>query len=145
VRVEHLASHILGLVVCRLNADWQAQYGHPIHLIETFAERDRFRGTCYRVANGLCVGQTRGRSRQDHNPDVARSRQGHLPLSVESTSERRSAMSRREEVESIAATDPPALVGPPGHFSSFQSAGRDLGLPVHGTQSAARMFATGNF
>ena len=65
VRVPHLASHVLGLVVRRLNADWQAKYGHPIHLIETFVERDRFRGTCYRAANWLCVGQTRGRSRQD--------------------------------------------------------------------------------
>jgi hypothetical protein len=67
VRVEHLASHILGLVVRRLSADWQAKYGHPIHLIETFVERDRFRGTCYRAANWLCVGQTRGRSRQDRD------------------------------------------------------------------------------
>lgn len=67
VRVAHLASHILGLVVHRLRADWQTKYGHPIHLIETFVERDRFRGTCYRAANWLCVGRTRGRSRQDRD------------------------------------------------------------------------------
>jgi hypothetical protein len=35
--------------------------------LETFVERDRFRGTCYRAANWRCVGQTRGRSRQDRD------------------------------------------------------------------------------
>lgn len=65
VRVPHLASHILGQITRRLCADWQAKYGHPIYLIETFVDRDRFRGTCYRAANWICVGQTQGRSRQD--------------------------------------------------------------------------------
>ncbi len=41
------------------------RYGHPIHLLETFVERDRFRGTCYRAANWIGVGQTQGRSRND--------------------------------------------------------------------------------
>jgi hypothetical protein len=45
--------------------DWQAKYGHPIHLLETFVDRSRFMGTCYRAANWTCVGQTQGRSRQD--------------------------------------------------------------------------------
>ena len=34
-------------------------------LLETFVERSRFRGSCYRAANWMCVGQTRGRTRQD--------------------------------------------------------------------------------
>jgi hypothetical protein len=34
-------------------------------LLETFVERDRFRGSCYRAANWRCVGQSRGRTRQD--------------------------------------------------------------------------------
>jgi hypothetical protein len=33
--------------------------------LETFVERERFAGTCYRAANWQCVGQTQGRSRQD--------------------------------------------------------------------------------
>jgi hypothetical protein len=65
VRVPHLASHLLGRVARRLAADWQERYGHPVHLIETFVERDRFRGACYRAANWVCVGQTQGRTRQD--------------------------------------------------------------------------------
>lgn len=61
--VPHLASHILGLVLRRLSHDWQLKYGHPIHLVETFVERDRFRGTCYRAAGWISVGFTTGRGR----------------------------------------------------------------------------------
>ncbi|HEV2209802.1 MAG TPA: Druantia anti-phage system protein DruA [Verrucomicrobiae bacterium] len=65
VRVPELASHILGRVARRLAADWQRRYGHPVALLETFVERGRFRGSCYRAANWICVGQTQGRTRQD--------------------------------------------------------------------------------
>jgi hypothetical protein len=65
VRVPHLASHLLGRVAARLSADWQQKYGHPIYLVETFVERDRFRGTCYRAAGWRWVGLTTGRSRND--------------------------------------------------------------------------------
>lgn len=67
VRAPHLASHILGRISRRLSDDWQTKYGHPIYLLETFVERERFKGTCYRAANWTCVGQTQGRSRQDRD------------------------------------------------------------------------------
>lgn len=67
VRVPHLASHLLAHVLRRLSADWQAKYGHPIRLVETFVDRSRFKGTCYRAANWTLVGQTQGRSRQDRD------------------------------------------------------------------------------
>lgn len=65
VRVDHLASHILGRITRRLRADWKAQYAHEVYLVETFVERDRFRGTCYRAANWTYIGKSKGRSRQD--------------------------------------------------------------------------------
>ncbi len=65
VRVAELASHILGQVARRVARDWQAHYGHPVVLLETFVERERFRGSCYRAANWLHIGQTQGRTRQD--------------------------------------------------------------------------------
>jgi hypothetical protein len=65
VRVPELASHILGRVARRLASDWRAHYGHPVVLLETFVERERFRGSCYRAANWIYVGQTQGRTRQD--------------------------------------------------------------------------------
>jgi hypothetical protein len=65
MRVPHLASWALSAVRRRLSRDWQAKYGHPIHLVETFVQRDRFRGTAYVAANWVRVGQTTGRTRQD--------------------------------------------------------------------------------
>ena len=65
VDVPELASHILGRVARRIAADWQGRYGHRVALLETFVEQGRFRGSCYRAANWICVGQTRGRTRQD--------------------------------------------------------------------------------
>jgi hypothetical protein len=65
VRVPHLASHVLGLCVKRLPEDWQERYGYRPLLLETFVERERFKGTCYRAANWQHVGGTCGRGRQD--------------------------------------------------------------------------------
>lgn len=64
VRVPHLASHLLSQVSQRIRRDWQAKYGQPIWLLETFVDRQRFAGTCYRAANWSCLGQTQGRGRQ---------------------------------------------------------------------------------
>ena len=68
VKVAGLASHVLSRTVRRLSADWQHKYGHPVFLVETFVERDRFAGTSYRAANWQLVGQTRGRGRQGPDP-----------------------------------------------------------------------------
>jgi len=68
VRVRGLASHLLGQVVRRLQDDWLAKYGHPVWLVETFVERERFAGTAYRAANWQWVGQTQGRGRQGPDP-----------------------------------------------------------------------------
>ena len=65
VKVEHLASHILGKVTRRISSDWVAKYGHPIYMLETFVECGRFLGTCYKASNWICVGKTKGRSRND--------------------------------------------------------------------------------
>jgi len=71
VRVKNLASHALGLAAGCLRGDWLEQYGHSPVLLETFVDRSRFAGTCYRAANWQCVGQTRGRSRQDRNHNLS--------------------------------------------------------------------------
>jgi hypothetical protein len=66
-RVSHLASWTLGQISRRIAADWQAKYGHPVVVLETFVERERFLGTAYRAANWLAVGATVGRTRQDRH------------------------------------------------------------------------------
>jgi hypothetical protein len=64
-KIPHLASYLLGNIARRISRDWVEKYGHPIALLETFVERQRFAGTCYRAANWVRVGQTQGRSRND--------------------------------------------------------------------------------
>jgi hypothetical protein len=63
IRIPHLASKILGANLRRLSSDWQAVYGHPVLLAETFVDLSRFKGTCYRAANWICLGRTLGETR----------------------------------------------------------------------------------
>jgi hypothetical protein len=65
VSVKYLASHILSKVCQRIKDDWTAKYGHSVYLLETFVERGRFAGTCYKASNWTRVGMTKGRSRND--------------------------------------------------------------------------------
>jgi hypothetical protein len=50
VRVAHLASHRLGLATRRLSGDWQERYGHPVWLMETSVDPERFRGAAHQAA-----------------------------------------------------------------------------------------------
>jgi hypothetical protein len=65
VNVFNLASYTLGAVLRRLSGDWQRRYGNQIALVETFVDTTRYAGTCYKAANWIKIGQTKGRSRQD--------------------------------------------------------------------------------
>jgi Domain of unknown function (DUF4338) len=67
VRVENLASHILGQMAARISDDWQQMYGHPLYFLETFIDPERFRGTCYRAANWVLMGRTTGRGKQSNS------------------------------------------------------------------------------
>jgi len=73
VAVRHLASHLLGAMVRRLSADWQRLYGHPIYFAESFVDRERFAGTCYRAANWIWLGCTTGRGKADQTHRANRS------------------------------------------------------------------------
>lgn len=61
----NLASRILSLSAKQLPLDWQNQYGYQPLLLETFVQKDRFKGTCYRAANWILLGQTKGRGKLD--------------------------------------------------------------------------------
>lgn len=65
IQVPHLASHVLGKTLRRVQGDWQSRYGRTPLLVETFVEQGRFQGTSYRASNWLHVGTTAGRGRQD--------------------------------------------------------------------------------
>jgi hypothetical protein len=73
VRCANLASQVLGRCGRALPQDFAARYGYAPVLLETFVERERFLGSCYRAANWFCVGQTRGRGKRDqfHRTNLA--------------------------------------------------------------------------
>ena len=62
-RYPNLASRVLGLTLRRLSADWQAQWGHPVLVVESFVDETRYRGTCYRACGFEAVGPTAGFTR----------------------------------------------------------------------------------
>lgn len=73
VRVGYLASHILARMAKIVCQDWQAIYRHPIYYLETFVDKQRFAGTCYKAANWIYLGDTTGRGKNDHTNKVNRS------------------------------------------------------------------------
>ena len=73
VRCHNLASCVLGMVLRRIDLDFEHQYGYRPWLIESFVEIERFAGTSYQAANWIEIGRTKGRGRQDREHDNAKS------------------------------------------------------------------------
>lgn len=67
VSVKNLASSVLALAVKTIPDDWQRSYGYRPVLMETLVARKRFKGTCYKAANWIHMGQTTGRGRMDRD------------------------------------------------------------------------------
>jgi len=60
VKIPHLASHLLAQQIGHVAKDWERKYGVRLQLLETFVDPSRFRATCYRAANWIYVGRTKG-------------------------------------------------------------------------------------
>lgn len=73
VQVPHLASHVLGRISRMLAKDWQRLYNHRVYYLETFVDKDRFAGTCYKAANWIYLGDTTGRGKDDKTHRANRS------------------------------------------------------------------------
>jgi len=73
VRVSCLASHLLGRMAKVVPADWQRIYNHPVYFLETFVDTKRFKGTCYKAANWIYLGNTTGRGKNDQTHKANRS------------------------------------------------------------------------
>jgi hypothetical protein len=65
VRVKNLASSVLAVAVKKVPPDWCECYGYRPVLMETLVDQKQFKGTCYKAANWVNVGQTTGRGRMD--------------------------------------------------------------------------------
>jgi hypothetical protein len=78
VHIANLASVVLSRALKRVNGDWQARYGLEPLLVETLVDESRYSGHCYRAANWIRLGETRGRGRMDRE----NRREGLAPKAV---------------------------------------------------------------
>ena len=71
IKVPYLASHILARAAKMLPGEWNKIYNHPVYYIETFVDTDKFAGTCYKAANWIYLGDTKGlgKDSQDKIPN----------------------------------------------------------------------------
>lgn len=79
--VPNLASHLLSQTARQVQHDFEVLYGYRPLLLESFVEKERFNGGCYRAANWIAVGATSGRGRNDRTRQRDRTRNGPpLPI-----------------------------------------------------------------
>lgn len=85
VHSKNLASRLLAMAERRLPGDWSERYDYRPVMLETFVEIPRFRGTCYKAANWLHVGETQGRGKLDvdHSASLPKKSVWVRPLTTE--------------------------------------------------------------
>ena len=63
--VRNLASHVMSKCLKRLVVDWEETYQVRPVLVESFVDKERFSGSCYKASNWILLGETKGRGRND--------------------------------------------------------------------------------
>jgi hypothetical protein len=74
VRIPNLASRALGMAARQIQGDWLKRFGYAPVLLETFVDTAYFQGTCYKAANWIRLGETKGRGRDDRYNEYALSK-----------------------------------------------------------------------
>ena len=59
-QLPNLASRAMSLCLARLSEDWRKAYGHPIVMVESFVDRQLFRGTAYKASGWQALGYSSG-------------------------------------------------------------------------------------
>src|SRR2546422_692353 len=63
----NLGTRSLRLILSRLGGDWQAKYGHPVLVVETFVDPEQFCGTVYTANGWQELGKTDGSGRHQRD------------------------------------------------------------------------------
>lgn len=145
LQVHGLATHVLSQVLARLAEDWRARYGYPPVLVETFVERGRFDGGCYRAANWQAIAITQGRGRQDgaHRATLARKAVWVYPLQKDFRRQLRE-VSQEPRLPPLPPPPPAAPVPPPADWAEEELGQADLGdrrLVKRGCQLARSFYS----
>ncbi|MCP4272661.1 MAG: DUF4338 domain-containing protein [Gammaproteobacteria bacterium] len=73
IRSKCLASHLLGRITKVVKTDWERVYHHPVYFLETFVDKEKFKGISYQAANWIYLGDTTGRGKNDQTNKPNRS------------------------------------------------------------------------
>ena len=125
VQVPNLASHLLSRVLAGLGDDWQARYGYRPVLVETFVERPRFQGACYRAANWQVIALSSGRGRQDRGHQGGRGQKLYLVYPLQK--DFRAVLQRLPERLRLVPPPPPPLPPPPADWAEEEFGRAPLG------------------
>ncbi|MFV2045420.1 MAG: IS4 family transposase, partial [Anaerolineales bacterium] len=93
VQCRNLASKVLSMSLAALPDDFEREYGYKPWLVESFVDISRYSGACYRAANWIAVGKTKGRGRQDRFNQSALSRKAIYVYPIEHDFRRRMGLS----------------------------------------------------
>lgn len=63
--VRNLASYVMSKCLKRIAADWEVSYQVRPVLVESFVDKEKFSGSCYKASNWVLLGETKGRGRND--------------------------------------------------------------------------------
>lgn len=74
VHIKNLASKALATAARQIQNDWLKEYCYAPVLLETFVDLEHFKGTCYKAANWMYLGETKGRGRMDRYLECSLSR-----------------------------------------------------------------------
>jgi len=106
--VPNLGSRVLRLTLARLSADWQAQYGHPVLVVETFVDPAQFCGTVYTANHWVELGQTDGWGRRQRDYYVQHDRPKRLFVRELAPNARRSLQAEHLQ-PALASVEPKAV------------------------------------
>lgn len=70
VHIRNLASKVLSLAVKQIQEDWLKYYCYAPVLLETFVDKEHFKGVCYKAANWIYLGETKGSGRSGVKEDL---------------------------------------------------------------------------
>jgi len=123
VDCRNLASKVLSMSVARLAIDFEHRYRYSPYLIESFVDIEHYSGTCYRAANWIEIGQTKGRGRQDRFSKSALSRKAIYVYPLDSGFRKKLGLSSNAGLGALNVTDGLDAA----HWSEHEFGGAPLG------------------
>ena len=60
IKIKNLASRILSMSLRQMQKDWLKQYEILPYMVETFVDSEKYSGVCYKAANWIYLGTTKG-------------------------------------------------------------------------------------